>query len=110
MQEGGVHARAVRAAHSHAVARFAEEVLRADVLEGEVAARLDLEHLGSAEQVAERADQRDGSPTICARAFTHWTCEESRWLLGPPWTDACHGIPSSANSVSAEGRTSGNKV
>ena len=44
------------------------------------------------------------------RAFTHWTCEESRWLLGPPWTDACHGIPSSANSVSAELRAGQHQV
>ena len=53
VQERRVDAGAVRAADALAAGRLAEEVGRADVLERQVAARLDLQHLVDAEQVAE---------------------------------------------------------
>jgi hypothetical protein len=57
VQERRVDARAVRTPHSFAVGDLAEVVVRADVLEGQVTARLDLQHLRRAERLGEGADE-----------------------------------------------------
>lgn len=41
------------------------------------------------------------SSAIGASTLSHCTCDERRWLVGPPATLSCHGIPAASNHPGA---------
>ena len=102
VREGGVDARAVRAADSAATRYLAEEVGRADVLEGEQPTWLDLQHLVDSEERAERSDDSVGVVHHLAQGVDalHLRAQEV-----VAWTAADAGVPRDAELGEQRQRT-----
>jgi hypothetical protein len=109
VQEGRIDARAVRPPYALAVGHLAEVVVRADVLEGQVPARLDLKHLRRAQRLGEGAYQPLGVAHHLAERVHALHLRREQVVARSSRDAGVPRDPSSSNRPTASARTSGSR-